>query len=193
MQVTTITVTRRRSYQPEKYGGSAAEIEVSANIEDGEDWQEKAKGLLVSTRALVYGNLGLTLPASLAGDTEQSAKDDTAKVKVDTKSDDKPKRGRPPKANTSDLPGVASESDDDSTAASEDTEAEVPPSDTPMTQDDLQAALVEWIKSKNKGGVGIDVNSARLIMSEMTGKIKSSDVRDEDVQSVYDAVKAKVA
>lgn len=193
MQVTTITVTRSRKFPPEQYGGAEAIIQLSANLDDGEDWQEKGAEVLASATALVYGSLGLTLPAKLVGAAETSAKDNTAKVEAAAKSDKPKPRGRPKKSDTSDLPGVASEPDDGSTVPSEDTEAEVPASDaTPMSQDDLQAALVEWIKSKNKGGVGIDVNAARLIMSELTGVIKSSDVRDEDVQAVYDAVKAKV-
>lgn len=199
MQVTSITVLRRRSIQPEQYGNTTAELQVSVNLDEGEDWQEKARELLVSTRALVYENLGLKLPASVTGTKEQA--NDTETTKVDVKTDtpkDKPKRGpgRPPKADkSSDLPGVVEGSDDDtkdSDAPSGDSETEDSSPQT-MTQDDLQTKLIEFIKAKGRGNPGVDIHTVRKIMQEVAGVIKSGDVPDDKVVAVYEAVKAAVA
>ena len=202
MEVTTVTVTRKRSKQPEQYGNAAAELTVVAIVDAGEDWDVVAKSLLVSTRALVYENLGLKLPASAGGATTDTPAD-TTEVKVETKTTDKSKSetkkrgpGRPRK-DTSDLPGVVDESDDDKTDADtpsgdENVEAE----DTtpqPMTQDELQKHIIGWIKSKNKGGKGIVIGDARAIMSDIAKVIQSKEVPDDKVQEVYDTIKGVVA
>ncbi len=198
MNVTTITVTRKRSIQPEKYGNTAAELEVTANLTDGEDWQEVARGLLVSTRALVYENLNLKLPVSVAGGNKVDAPAETATVKAETSEDkpkaDKPKRGRPRKDTTKDdfgLPGVvddATESEPvEDTTPSGDAEVTTDDSKATMTQGELQGWLVEQIKAKK-----IDIGAARRILVEVAGVVKSSDVPDDKLVVVIDAFKKEI-
>lgn len=202
MNVTSITVTRKRSKQPEQFGNATAEITVHSEIDAGDDWEKTARSLLVTTRALVYENLGLKLPAS-AGAKETQTPTETATVEVET-TEDKPAtakpgkkpRGRPRKsAPSDDLPGVAddgdsvSEADDPGDTASDDVGAETEDSsDGPMTQSDLQGWLVEQINGKN-----IKIGDARKIMVDLTGFIKSSDLADDQVQEVFDAVRASIA
>jgi hypothetical protein len=63
VQVTSISVTRSRKVQPEQYGSADAAITVVGNLAEGETWQDAARALLNDTRAIVYENLGLKLPA----------------------------------------------------------------------------------------------------------------------------------
>lgn len=199
MEVTTVTVTRKRSKQPEQYGNAAAEITVVAIIEAGEDWDVVARELLVSTRALVYENLGLKLPAS-AGGNEIKTPADTAKVVVETKTTDEakePKKRGPgrPRKDKSDLPGVVPESDNDKKDAEAPSGDETvgTEDDSPMTQDQLQAKLVGWIKTKNNGGKGVAIGDARKIMVDIAEVIKAAEVPDDKVQEVHDAVEAIVS
>lgn len=194
MNVTTITVTRKRSIQPEKYGNTAAELEVTANLNDDEDWQEAARALLVSTRALVYENLNLKLPATVAGDTKVDTPVETATVKT-TEDKPKPRRGRPRKDTTKDdfdLPGVvddATESEpvEDATPSG-DAEVTTNDDETIMTQGELQGWLVEQIKAKK-----IDIGAARKILVEVAGVVKSNDVPDDKLAGVIAAFKKEIS
>jgi hypothetical protein len=95
-QITTIRVVRKRSIQPEQFGNATAEVELVGNVLEGEDYKEVARQMLVDSRALVYENIGLKLPASVVQNAaERDTPTETATAEV--ANDDKPKtrRGRP--------------------------------------------------------------------------------------------------
>jgi hypothetical protein len=187
MEITTITVTRKRSKQPEQFGNASAEITVVANLEAGEDWQDKTRELLVNTRALVYENLNLKLPASVTNVTNVANVTETVETKVETTektTEVKKPRGRPRK-NTSDIPGTVQSSDDDS---STDTVAKVEDSTEQMTQGDLKAYLTALVT-----GNKITMEDVRRIILETAGVVLSTQVADERVQDVHDAIEAFLA
>ncbi len=204
MEAVTITVTRKRTRQPVQYESESAEIQVVVNLDPDSDWEQTARELLETTTALVYNNLGLKLPASTSSKKVENPTD-TAKVDVKT-DDDKPKvegkkRGRPRKENP-DLPGTVPESandndnDADEAPASDEKEVEAEVSDVPKDQGELQTALVGFIKTaikRNGTDMATEAAVAKKIMFDLAGVIKSSDVTDEDIAKVYEAVKEGMA
>ena len=99
MQVTTITVTRERKVQPEQYGSAGASLNLVANLDEGEDWKVVARQLLDDTRNIVYGNLGLKLPARAtdgAQDVTTAEPVEAAQPAADDKGKPAARRGRPP-------------------------------------------------------------------------------------------------
>ena len=95
VQITTIRVVRKRSVQPEQFGNAMAVVEFTGNVLEGEDPKAVARQMLVDTRALVYENLGMKLPASIVeAYAEVDTPQETAGVSVEEPT--KPKgRGRP--------------------------------------------------------------------------------------------------
>lgn len=97
-QITTIRVVRKRSVQPEQFGNATAEVELVGNVLEGEDYKEVARQMLIDSRALVYDNLGMKLPASaVANAAEVDTPTETAKAET-AKAPATKKRGRPTKA-----------------------------------------------------------------------------------------------
>ena len=94
VQITTIRVVRKRSVQPEQFGSAMAEVEFTGNVTEGEDPKAVARQMLVDTRALVYENLGMKLPADIvASYAEVDTPQETAEAEIMAA---KPKgRGRP--------------------------------------------------------------------------------------------------
>lgn len=95
-QITTVRVVRKRSVQPEQFGNAAAEVELVGNVLEGENHVAVARQMLVDSRALVYENLGMKLPASaVAAAEEVDTPEETATVETTTEeTEEKPKRGR---------------------------------------------------------------------------------------------------
>ena len=194
MEAVTITVTRKRTRQPVQYESESAEIQVVVNLDPDSDWEQTARELLETTTALVYDNLGLKLPASTSSKKVENPTE-TAKVEVKT-DDDKPKadkkpRGRPRNENPN-LPGTVPESANDNDAASDEKEVEAEVSPGPTNQAELQTELVAFIKSaikRNGTDMATEAAAAKKIMFDIAGVIKSSDVGDDDVAKVYEAVK----
>jgi hypothetical protein len=62
-EITTIRVVRSRKVQPEQFGSAGAEVELFGTVHEGENHVEATRTMLAEARALVYENLGLTLPA----------------------------------------------------------------------------------------------------------------------------------
>ena len=93
-QITTVRVVRKRSVQPEQFGNATAEVELVGNVLEGEDPKQVARQMLVDSRALVYENLGLRLPASAV---ENAAEVDTPTetATAETEEPKKRPRGRP--------------------------------------------------------------------------------------------------
>ncbi len=95
-QITTIRVVRKRSVQPEQFGNAMAEVEFTGNVLEGEDPKAVAREMLVDTRALVYENLGMKLPASIVeAYAEVDTPQETAGVETTTEEAPKKGRGRP--------------------------------------------------------------------------------------------------
>ena len=95
-EITTIRVVRKRTVQPEQFGSAMAEVEFVGNVLIGEDHIEVARQMLVDTRALVYENLGMKLPAYIVAAAAQMDKpDETATVETETGEKAKKSRGRP--------------------------------------------------------------------------------------------------
>lgn len=96
-QITTVRVVRKRSVQPEQFGNAGAEVEFFGTVLEGEDHVTVARQMLADTRALVYENLGMKLPAEIvAAYAEVDTPQETAGVTVETEEPTKPKgRGRP--------------------------------------------------------------------------------------------------
>jgi hypothetical protein len=131
-QITTIRVVRKRSIQPEQYGNTGAEVELVGNVLEGEDYKTVARQMLVDSRALVYENLGMKLPASVvAAAKELDTPQETATVETDAdaepaKEPAKKGRGRPkgskntrPKAGTKAAEEAAKEAATDATGDDE--------------------------------------------------------------------------
>lgn len=96
-QITTVRVVRKRSVQPEQFGNAGAEVEFFGTVLEGEDHVTVARQMLADTRALVYENLGMKLPAGIVADyAEVDTPQETATVETTTEEASKPKgRGRP--------------------------------------------------------------------------------------------------
>lgn len=94
-QIVSIRVIRKRSIQPEQFGNATAEVELVGNVLDGEDHRAVARQMLVDSRALVYENLGMRLPASVV---EAAAEVDTPQetATAETTAEPSKRRGRPP-------------------------------------------------------------------------------------------------
>jgi hypothetical protein len=65
MRVTNITVSYLREYQPEKFQKSVPAIEMSAVVDDGEDYAGVARTLMSEIVHLAYNTLGYETPAKI--------------------------------------------------------------------------------------------------------------------------------
>lgn len=129
-QITTIRVVRRRSVQPEQFGNAAAEVELTGNVLEGEDYKAVARQMLRDSRALVYENLGMKLPASAVADAEEvDTPEETATV--ETKTEEKPKESKKrgpgrPKGSKDTAPRKNAKSDDDDLPSDDDGKEDEP-------------------------------------------------------------------
>lgn len=137
-QITTIRVVRRRSVQPEQFGNAAAEVELTGNVLEGEDFQSVARQMLVTSRALVYENLGLKLPQSALKNAEEV--DTPAETATVEPAGETKKRGRPKGSGKKAVEAKTVEkSDDDEIPSDDDTStAEVNTDDVDIPDDDPQ-------------------------------------------------------
>jgi hypothetical protein len=206
-QITTIRVTRKRGVQPEQFGSAVAEVELTGNLLEGEDYKAVARSMLIDSRALVYENLGMKLPASaVAAAKEMDTPEETAKVETEAteepaKEPAKPKgRGRP-KGSKNTAPNkdskaaeepATTEADDDDVPGEDDKpqiqtnpENRVSPEDTEedFTAEDLHAFIIAQIKAEN-----LTTQQAKQVQREM-GVVR---MRDLDTPEKLATAKAMI-
>lgn len=61
-EITSVKVLSRRGIQPEQYGSAVAEVELTGDVLEGEDYRDVVREMLTEARGLVYENIGKDLP-----------------------------------------------------------------------------------------------------------------------------------
>lgn len=65
MRVTNVTISYLREYQPEKFQKATPFLEMSAVVDDGEDYSAVARTLMSEAVSLAYNTLGADVPAKI--------------------------------------------------------------------------------------------------------------------------------
>lgn len=144
MQVTTVKVSFLREKQPAQYEKSQPAVEFAATLDDGEDYREAARSLMVDATSVVYAGLGYVTPQKVAEALQGWSTPSGGEVSVETTDasdevptgDDEPKkrRGRPPGSkNTRPKAGTkaAEEAEEAQKAKAADPSDDIPDDDPP--------------------------------------------------------------